>query len=69
MTESERKGRLPRFCLHQPFWSMYGLELPGDELKTVYYENAVRFIPELQPSRFAWTARYGGNPHCLDKNR
>ncbi len=29
------------------FWKMYGLELPDDVLRKVYYENAVRLIPGL----------------------
>ena len=29
------------------FWKMYGLELPDDVLRKLYYENAVRLIPGL----------------------
>ena len=30
------------------FWKMYGLELPDDVLRGLYYENAVRLIPGLE---------------------
>ncbi len=33
------------------FWKMYGLELPDDVLRKVYYENAVRLIPGLERSQ------------------
>jgi hypothetical protein len=29
------------------FWKMYGLGLPDDVLRKVYYANAVRIIPAL----------------------
>lgn len=35
------------------FWQMYGLELPDDVLRKVYYENAIRIIPGLDHSQFA----------------
>jgi predicted TIM-barrel fold metal-dependent hydrolase len=34
------------------FWSMYGLELPDDVLRKVYFGNALRVIPGLDPARF-----------------
>lgn len=34
------------------FWKMYGLDLPDDVLRKVYYENALRIIPELDRSLF-----------------
>lgn len=34
------------------FWAMYGLELPDDVLRKVYFGNALRVIPGLDPSRF-----------------
>lgn len=37
---------------YHAFWSMYGLDLPDDVLKKVYYENALRVIPGLDKSRF-----------------
>ncbi len=30
------------------FWKMYGLELPDEVLRKLYYENAVRLIPGLE---------------------
>jgi predicted TIM-barrel fold metal-dependent hydrolase len=38
------------------FWKMYGLELPDDVLRKVYYENALRIVPGLDPELF----RQGG---------
>jgi predicted TIM-barrel fold metal-dependent hydrolase len=37
---------------YHAFWPMYGLDLPDDVLKKVYYENALRVIPGLDRSRF-----------------
>ncbi len=34
------------------FWKMYGLELPDDVLKKVYYKNALRVIPGIDPAPF-----------------
>jgi predicted TIM-barrel fold metal-dependent hydrolase len=34
------------------FWKMYGLNLPDDVLKKLYYANALRVIPGLDPSDF-----------------
>jgi predicted TIM-barrel fold metal-dependent hydrolase len=34
------------------FWKMYGLELPDDVLKKVYYKNALRVIPGIDASGF-----------------
>ncbi len=34
------------------FWKMYGLELPDDVLKKLYYKNALRIIPNLDASGF-----------------
>ncbi|MCB0834928.1 MAG: amidohydrolase [Bacteroidetes bacterium] len=34
------------------FWKMYGLGLPDDVLKKVYYKNALRVIPGLDASGF-----------------
>jgi predicted TIM-barrel fold metal-dependent hydrolase len=33
-------------------WKMYGLELPDEVLRKVYYENALKVIPGLDRSRF-----------------
>lgn len=37
---------------YHAFWAMYGLGLPDDVLKKVYYQNALRIIPGLDKSRF-----------------
>jgi predicted TIM-barrel fold metal-dependent hydrolase len=34
------------------FWKMYGLELPDQVLKKLYYKNALRVIPGLDPRDF-----------------
>lgn len=36
---------------YHAFWAMYGLGLPDDVLKKVYYENALRVIPGLDRAR------------------
>jgi uncharacterized protein len=33
-------------------WKLYGLELPDDVLKKLYYKNALRIIPGLNPAGF-----------------
>lgn len=37
---------------YHAFWAMYGLDLPDDVLKKVYYKNALRLIPGLDSSQF-----------------
>jgi predicted TIM-barrel fold metal-dependent hydrolase len=34
------------------FWKMYGLALPEEVLKKLYYKNALRVIPGIEASRF-----------------
>jgi uncharacterized protein len=34
------------------FWQMYGLDLPDDVLKKLYYKNALRVVPGLDRSAF-----------------
>jgi predicted TIM-barrel fold metal-dependent hydrolase len=34
------------------FWKMYGLELPDEVLKKLYYKNALKVIPGLNASQF-----------------
>jgi predicted TIM-barrel fold metal-dependent hydrolase len=34
------------------FWKMYGLDLPADVLKKLYYKNALRIIPNIDASGF-----------------
>tara|TARA_R110002073_G_scaffold72537_1_gene177787 strand:+ start:828649 stop:829740 length:1092 start_codon:yes stop_codon:yes gene_type:complete len=37
---------------YHAFWPMYGLDLPDDVLKKVYYKNALRLVPGLDKSLF-----------------
>jgi predicted TIM-barrel fold metal-dependent hydrolase len=34
------------------FWKMYGLDLPDAVLRKIYYQNALRILPNLDASRF-----------------
>jgi uncharacterized protein len=42
----------PYYRKRHAFWSMYGLDLPDDVLKKLYYRNALRIIPALDKSGF-----------------
>lgn len=37
---------------YHAFWRMYGLELPDEVLKKIYYKNALKLIPDLDASQF-----------------
>ncbi len=37
---------------YHAYWAMYGLDLPDDVLKKVYYKNALRIVPGLDKSLF-----------------
>jgi predicted TIM-barrel fold metal-dependent hydrolase len=37
---------------YHAFWRMYGMELPDEILKKVYYKNAIRIIPGIDKSLF-----------------
>lgn len=37
---------------YHAFWAMYGLDLPDEILKKVYYKNALRIVPGLDSSLF-----------------
>ncbi len=37
---------------YHAFWPMYGMDLPDEVLKKVYYKNALRIIPGLDKSLF-----------------
>jgi len=37
---------------YHAFWQMYGLDLPDEVLKKLYYKNALRVIPGIDPSPF-----------------
>lgn len=42
----------PYYKKYHAFWSMYGLNLPDDVLKKLYYQNALNLIPGLDISLF-----------------
>ena len=42
----------PYYKKYHAFWSMYGLNLPDDVLKKLYYQNALNLIPGLDASLF-----------------
>lgn len=42
----------PYYKKYHAFWAMYGLNLPDEVLKKVYYKNAVNLIPDLDKSLF-----------------
>jgi uncharacterized protein len=37
---------------YHAFWRMYGLDLPDDILKKIYYKNALKVIPGIDPTLF-----------------
>jgi uncharacterized protein len=37
---------------YHAFWRMYGMDLPDEVLKKVYYKNALRIIPGIDPALF-----------------
>jgi predicted TIM-barrel fold metal-dependent hydrolase len=37
---------------YHAFWAMYGLDLPDEVLKKVYYKNALRIVPGLDKTLF-----------------
>jgi len=42
----------PYYKKYHAFWAMYGLDLPDDVLRKVYYKNALKLIPDLDKSLF-----------------
>ncbi|MES1240420.1 MAG: amidohydrolase family protein [Acidobacteriota bacterium] len=42
----------PYYRKRHAFWRLYGLELPDQVLKKIYYKNALRIIPGLDRSKF-----------------
>lgn len=42
----------PYYRKYHAFWRMYGLDLPDEVLRKVYYENALRIIPGIDRSAF-----------------
>ena len=37
---------------YHAFWRMYGLDLPDDVLKKIYYKNALKVVPNIDASQF-----------------
>ena len=37
---------------YHAFWKLYGMDLPDAVLRKIYYANALRLIPEIDPSAF-----------------
>jgi uncharacterized protein len=42
----------PYYRKRHAFWRLYGLDLPDEVLKKLYYKNALRIIPGIDRSRF-----------------
>jgi uncharacterized protein len=42
----------PYYRRRHAFWMMYGLELPDEVLKKVYYKNALHIVPGIDASQF-----------------
>ncbi len=42
----------PYYRRRHAFWKMYGLDLPDEVLRKLYYENALRVIPGIDPAPF-----------------
>lgn len=42
----------PYYKKYHAFWRMYGLDLPDQILRKVYFENALKIIPGLDPQVF-----------------
>lgn len=42
----------PYYRRYHAFWRMYGMELPDEVLRKVYFENALRVVPGIDASRF-----------------
>jgi predicted TIM-barrel fold metal-dependent hydrolase len=42
----------PYYRKYHAFWRMYGLDLPDEVLRKIYYQNALRLVPGLDSSRF-----------------
>ncbi len=42
----------PYYRKRHAFWSMYGLDLPDEVLKKVYFKNALKLVPGIDPAPF-----------------
>lgn len=47
-----RDEYFPYHKKYHAFWAMYGMGLPDDILKKIYYRNALRIFPNIDKSRF-----------------
>ena len=43
------------FRKRHAFWQMYGLDLPDEVLRKIYYKNALKIIPDIDESLFETT--------------
>ena len=42
----------PYYRKYHAFWRMYGLDLPDEVLKKLYYKNALKILPGIDPAPF-----------------
>ena len=42
----------PYYKKYHAFWAMYGLDLPDEVLRKVYYKNALKLLPDVDKSLF-----------------
>ena len=58
----------PYYKKYHAFWAMYGLSLPDEVLKKVYYKNALGLIPGLDNSLFPkdWNSSWQKNTILLN---
>ena len=47
-----RDEYFPYYRRYHAHWRMYGLGLPDEALRAIYYENALRLIPGIDKSIF-----------------
>ena len=52
-SKNDSQGFIQELLGDHAFWSMYGMGLPDDILKKVYFQNALRIIPNIDKSLFA----------------
>ena len=45
----------PYYKRYHAFWRMYGLDLPDEVLEKLYYKNALKIIPGLDPDQYPQT--------------
>ncbi len=50
--QEAEQATLEYYRKRHAFWKMYGLDLPDDVLKKLYYKNALRIIPGLNAGGF-----------------